>query len=368
MSVYKVPQDVEADDKLLGPFNFRQFIYLMVSAGLIMISIPLFQIFPGLIIIPAPFLIFFLTLSLPLKKDQPMEVYLAAVVHFHLKPKKRLWESDGIEHLIEISAPVTQEEHLTKNIARDEASRRFSYLADIVDTQGWAIKNAVSKDSNVHTDVIAESHNAGDMFEDRASRIDSMLKNTNDFRKKQIIQNMNTARNLADYTNSNAQQIQAQTFNQPSATDLYADSLERARAQQQNAYLSWNQNNSSPNYQNQINPSPQNIQPQQNFNPQNSNEDIKLSYNPYPNSMKQSVISPSGINRPQPNFNPQPQQTTITQPTQQIKPEQINPEIIRLVSEGKDLSIETIARQAERINKKEEIDLNNNEEVIISLR
>ena len=48
MSVYKVPQDVEADDKLLGPFNFRQFIYLMVAGGLIALAIFLFQIFPGL--------------------------------------------------------------------------------------------------------------------------------------------------------------------------------------------------------------------------------------------------------------------------------------------------------------------------------
>ena len=33
MAVYKVPQDVEADDKLIGPFSFRQFIYLLIVAG-----------------------------------------------------------------------------------------------------------------------------------------------------------------------------------------------------------------------------------------------------------------------------------------------------------------------------------------------
>ena len=33
MSTYKVPQDVEADDKLLGPFSFRQFVYLMIVAA-----------------------------------------------------------------------------------------------------------------------------------------------------------------------------------------------------------------------------------------------------------------------------------------------------------------------------------------------
>ncbi len=32
MAVYKVPQDVEAEDKLLGPFSMRQFIYLIIAA------------------------------------------------------------------------------------------------------------------------------------------------------------------------------------------------------------------------------------------------------------------------------------------------------------------------------------------------
>ena len=53
MAQYKVPQDVEADDKLLGPFNFRQFVYLMISGGLIALAIGLFQLFPLLAIIAA---------------------------------------------------------------------------------------------------------------------------------------------------------------------------------------------------------------------------------------------------------------------------------------------------------------------------
>jgi hypothetical protein len=47
-----------------------------------------------------------------------------------------------------------------------------------------------------------------------------------------------------------------------------------------------------------------------------------------------------------------------------------DPEMMRLVSEGKDLSVETLARQANKIKKRrtDEVDLNNEEEVIISLR
>ena len=92
MAQYKVPQDVEADDKLLGPFSFRQFVYLMIAGGLIALAVGLFQLFPLLAILPIPPVLFFGALALPLRKDQPMETYLAALVSFYLKPRKRIWE------------------------------------------------------------------------------------------------------------------------------------------------------------------------------------------------------------------------------------------------------------------------------------
>ena len=91
MAQYKVPQDVEADDKLIGPFSFRQFVYLLIAAGLIALAVAFFQIFPLLAIIPVPFILLLAALALPLKKDQPMETYLAAVVSFYLKPNRRIW-------------------------------------------------------------------------------------------------------------------------------------------------------------------------------------------------------------------------------------------------------------------------------------
>ena len=57
MAQYKVPQDVEADDKLLGPFSFRQFVYLLIAGGLVALAVLLFQLFPLLAIIPLPFII-----------------------------------------------------------------------------------------------------------------------------------------------------------------------------------------------------------------------------------------------------------------------------------------------------------------------
>ena len=52
MAVYKVPQDVEAEDKLLGPFSFKQFIFLIVAIGMIALAWGLFSVLPPLAIIP----------------------------------------------------------------------------------------------------------------------------------------------------------------------------------------------------------------------------------------------------------------------------------------------------------------------------
>lgn len=162
MATYKVPQDVEADDKLLGPFTFRQFVYLMVILGLVLAMVGLFQIFPLLAIIPVPFIIFFGILALPIKKDQPMETYLAALVSFYTKPKKRYWLAGQSDSTILITAPKRTEPVRARNITEDEASHRLSFLAELVDSEGHAIKNA---NTTMKDDFYAEAMNTTDMFE-----------------------------------------------------------------------------------------------------------------------------------------------------------------------------------------------------------
>ena len=476
MSVYKVPQDVEADDKLLGPFNFRQFIYLIIVAGCIALEIFLWGIFPGLIILPLPIIIFFGALALPLRKDQPMETYLAAVVSFYLKPNKRFWQPDGVEHLIQISAPVNREEHLTKELSQNEASRRLSYLADIVDTEGWAIKHSIAPiNTTVREEYSNEARAAEDMFDNSrvSSNVDNLLNQHDQRRKQQIMQNLDMARNLAQFTNENSENIQDKTYyfdpkNRYEGSDNIkfedVQVLEPAEVKptafsqnQQNQYqMNFNhnqpqmQNESFSNWQNWNQSQAQNYNNfQQNKNwqnqsQQNFDENIHLNYNPYPDSMNQAVISPNWRNQPQQFMQPSPQPLSnftppAPQPAQQSEsqnhfenppddfnqdleginnsferirqnnetierekrdpkvristnPENnpflnrrnfteresvnnISAEMKRLVSEGKDLSVETLARQANKLADKEkktqensnEVDLGE-KEVVISLR
>ena len=164
MATYKVPQDVEAEDRLLGPFTFRQFVYLLIAAIAGALAAALFQIFPLLAILPLPVIIFFLILALPLKKDQPMETYLAAIVSFYIKPNKRFWRPGQGETTIQITAPKIVEKSRTRDISEEEASHRLSFLSNLVDSEGYAIRG--NHNGNFTENFIADTEDVNDFMDD----------------------------------------------------------------------------------------------------------------------------------------------------------------------------------------------------------
>ena len=171
MAVYKVPQDVEAEDKLIGPFSFRQFIYLIVAAITIGIEWVLAQIFILLVLIPMPITLLFLAIALPLRKDQPMELWLAAVLKFFLKPRLKMWWPEGEINLVTIIAPHTKEERLTKDLTAQEAEQRFTQLAEVIDTQGWSARgihdyNVLQQYGSLKDTTIAEAASAVDIMDE----------------------------------------------------------------------------------------------------------------------------------------------------------------------------------------------------------
>ena len=192
MAQSKVPQDVEADDKLIGPFSFRQFVYLLIAGGLIALAVWLFQIFPVLAIIPLLPTLLFLALALPIKKDQPMETYLAAIVSYYLKPRTRLWVPGQRESTIMITAPKVVEDNRVRNISGEEATHRLSFLADIVDSQGYAIRG--TGEGPIKDDLIAEANATTDMFEtNHFDNLEDTIERDEAARHDEVIQEMREA-------------------------------------------------------------------------------------------------------------------------------------------------------------------------------
>jgi hypothetical protein len=332
MAVYKVPQDVEADDKLIGPFSFRQFIYLIIVAASCAIAWVLGNIFIGLAIIPLPLIIFFGALALPLRKDQPMETYLAAIVSFYLKPRKRLWDPDGQLALVEITAPKIVEVRRYKDLSEGEAEKRLTYLAGIVDSHGWSLRGVSDpslSNGTLNSNIYDEAEQALDILDvsnQTSSQIDSRLDQSNVRHRQDLVSRM-------------AQPAPQQTI--PAVPPQAVIPVASPQAQ-------------STVPQPPVVPDPYAALPQQSNTQQPVADDAQapLTINPYP-AMQQSVIQPAS-SQPVVETPPNPETTSEKPPSADIMNLANNP----------DLSIETIAHEAQRIKEKEGLP---EEEVVVSL-
>jgi len=141
MATYKVIQDIEAEDKLFGPFSFRQFVYLIIVIVSLVLGYKLATIawFLPFLLIPHTF--FFALLAAPFGHDQSSEVWLLAKIRFALKPRIRIWDQTGASNLVTITVPKKIEKHLTNNLTQLEVRSRLEALASTIDSRGWAIKD-----------------------------------------------------------------------------------------------------------------------------------------------------------------------------------------------------------------------------------
>jgi hypothetical protein len=88
---YKVPQNVEAEDKILGPLTFKQFIYALMGFGWAAIIFAIFRkVIPVMIVIGAPPTMLFLLLAFYNRDGQNFEQLLLAMVQFFAASRSEL--------------------------------------------------------------------------------------------------------------------------------------------------------------------------------------------------------------------------------------------------------------------------------------
>jgi hypothetical protein len=221
MATYKVLQDIEAEDKLLGPLSLKQFIFAIVSAGFIFLAfITASKTHQLLAVIPyLPFIALFGVLAAPIGGYQTTDVWLAARIRFFIKPRIRVWFQSEIKDLVNITAPKHEEKIYTDGLNEEEVRSRLKALADTLDSRGWALKSvdinepiapdyirlsedrlisssnlpSVTKDIDIHAadDILNEKDNRV------ASNFNAMVLAASEQRKQAIINKMNEARTTA---------------------------------------------------------------------------------------------------------------------------------------------------------------------------
>ena len=142
MATYKVLQDIEAEDKILGPLTLRQFIYALACAAFLYICfISLSQHATYLLAIFLPPALFTGFFAYPFGRDQPTEVWALAKIRFLFKPRRRIWDQSGVKELVTITVPKKIEVVRTDGLTPTEVQSRLQALAQTIDSRGWAVKN-----------------------------------------------------------------------------------------------------------------------------------------------------------------------------------------------------------------------------------
>ena len=147
MATHKVIQDIEAEDKFLGPLTLKQFIF--GAAAIFFGYLSFFSVVKGaavLLIVFVPPALLGAFLAIPWSSEQATEDWVVAKLRFMFKPKVRVWDQAGLEELVTITAPKKLDKQLTKGFDQNEVQSRLKALADTIDSRGWAVKNASLND------------------------------------------------------------------------------------------------------------------------------------------------------------------------------------------------------------------------------
>lgn len=133
MGQYKVPQDVEAEDKILGPLSLRQFIYVVIGiawAGLMWLLLN--KLIVVMIIAILPVTGFFILMGFGRRQEQSFENYFVAAVKFLLEPRVRMWQKDLSQDRMIRKEEKPPEIIPLKNVSKGSLER----LAMVMDTHG----------------------------------------------------------------------------------------------------------------------------------------------------------------------------------------------------------------------------------------
>ena len=104
---YKVPQNIDMQDRILGPLTMVQFIYAVVGGGfcyaIYMSPIP--KPFSYIIIVPVALLV--IALDFLKINERPFLDFLLSIVEYNGAPRQRLWHHEnGSDLKVEIYEPV----------------------------------------------------------------------------------------------------------------------------------------------------------------------------------------------------------------------------------------------------------------------
>jgi len=142
MATYKLIQDIEAEDKILGPLTLRQFVFALITVFLLYINficITKGAVYLLVLFLPPALLTGFF--AFPFGRDQPTEIWALGKLRFWFKPRRRIWDQSGMKELVTITVPKKVQHNYTNGLSQSDVQSRLKALASTIDSRGWVVKD-----------------------------------------------------------------------------------------------------------------------------------------------------------------------------------------------------------------------------------
>lgn len=131
---FQVPQFIEIEDKLFGPFTFKQFAYLAGGAGIVFVLYKILPFFIAILLI-IPIAVLALALAFYKINGKPFIFYLQAAIEYQMKSKLYIWkqrlakpeEKENVDEIPKITSIVPK-------VSRSKLSD-ISWNLDVTDGQ-----------------------------------------------------------------------------------------------------------------------------------------------------------------------------------------------------------------------------------------
>jgi hypothetical protein len=148
MSSHKIPSNLDAEEKLVGFLSLKQFLFVLGGFALGFIAYTLAKASFFLALPFLPFIIALFVLGLYQRPDQPVEVFLLSWIRFKMRPKVRIWNQEGYEQHVIVTAPKKEVIDYTKGLRHSDILNKFQAIGQTLDTRGWSTKGVLDDSGN----------------------------------------------------------------------------------------------------------------------------------------------------------------------------------------------------------------------------
>lgn len=132
MSQYKVPQNVDMQDKIVGPLTMFQFLYLL-AGGMIFYTTFKAQQTVLMILVGIPAALVGLAMAFVKVNDRPFGQFVIAYIFYLTHPKSRVWHQGGSNPTVKVTQDKTQQKQTIVTKLLDPQTLKS--IAQSLDTQ-----------------------------------------------------------------------------------------------------------------------------------------------------------------------------------------------------------------------------------------